>query len=319
MSNREKVFFWLSAEKVFFNLSDESFEGGVDMCKKLSVFCLLLVAVALCVPASASNVTVANPLRVDIDGGGVANTDGGGWSPWLFPRDFTGPQSTTINNGGLPTTWPTVTYEYVPTIGFGGGSRDRGGGMVFVGGTGEPGMGRNYAKVTFTNLQASTNYTLLMWGWEREGVWVYDGNCPDRKFGMWSTTNPNAWLVANGYSGQNGEPNGYQAKVVPTPPGTTDSNMPAGLAALAYQHGARLFMESPLDTTLPDWYIGDEHYCRFSATSDSSKTLTLYGWMDASNMGGSLHMPLNGLILIPEPATVALLGLGGLLLRRKRA
>jgi len=297
------------------------------MCKKLSVFCLLLAVVAT---ASAGDITSANPLQVNINGGGTARPLSL-WSSWDLPFSFSGPQTTTIPNGGAPSSWPTLEFQYRDINGGGGGSRDRSPQVNFahVGkpnnfGNGAGGFGRNYVQLKLTNLVAGKEYKFFVWSFEQDNSWVVDPNNYARKYGVWSTINPNDWCMTHGMSGLNGEPNGYGPKGgyagYPIPPGTSDSNMPATMQAAAYVHGGRTWMQSPAATSgNPAWTIGDEHYTTFKVTADAGKTITLYGWIDATDWGGSMHMPLNGVIVVPEPATVALLGLGGLLLRRKRA
>jgi hypothetical protein len=326
VSNHEKLIFWHIAKKsrreVFFNLI---VEGGVDMCKKLSIFCLMLAAVAaLSLPALASPITEANPLKADFIEPSTATVQAG-WQGWAAGYGWTSPISKTFDMGGTPFDWPTAELSTVrkavsPYPNITGASRSRNGGMAFVAGTGEyatngKGLGTTYLKLALTNLTAQTNHVILLWSWEKTGVWSNATDNPNARFGFWGTTNPLTWLNANGGSGLNGEPNGYYPKVGPMP--ITESNMPAALFAT----GQRISMQAPDPGA--DWIIGDVHYAKLVVNSggtlgEHNGAITVYGWMDSTSLGGSMHMPIEGFMVIPEPATVALLGLGGLAMMRRR-
>jgi hypothetical protein len=276
------------------------------MCKKLIIICFTLAVVVFSVPASAASpVSPYNPLKVDIDGGGVS-TPAPGWHSWLFASNWTGPVSKEFDMGGPPWENPIAelnVYRKNKTPNNTGFSRNRSGGFAAVGPNplGEPieysptgkGFGTNYVKLTITQLAPCTEYRFLLWSYERREVWSCAPANPDAKYGVWSTTNPKEWLDTHGYSGFGGEPNGYSPITpVPNPP-TGASGMPAELAALVVAEGGRASIMAPLNDN-NDFLGGSKYLVSFSATTDGDGTISIYGWIDPTDWRGAMHMPLNG-------------------------
>ena len=294
------------------------------MCKKLIVLCLALVVAGFCAPASADYIGAGNPLKVDITYAPDGQQPLPGWQNWGLPNFWTGPSSNFYNPlAADPWEVPGAQlevyrkYQSPSNIGF---SARRSAGFAYVAWSDSPsmGFGMNYIKLTLTGLARNKTYEFNLWSFEQRDMWDASPSNPNSKYGVWSTTNPTDWLNANGYSGSNGEPDGYGAIMpVPDPP-TGESGMPAGLAALVAAHGGRTFIMAPTTDDEINYVGGTDYRVIFRAATNAYGDISIYGWIDPTDWFGNMHMPLNGFMVVPEPATMMLLGLGALLLRCRK-
>jgi hypothetical protein len=320
------------------------------MCKKLI---LVLAMLAIVSPALAFNPgdTFTDPgdqvygtygadgdnviLKVDINANGnstYADTQDG-WIPWEMDG-YWGPIGAQSKNFGFGSYMPFITIDGITHTGGAGqfgGSRDRLDGvdgeqandfanvladLVYVPHT-AAGMGKDYIKVTinYGPTMANVNLNVTMLGWDPafagNGLPGYGGAGEQEgsKQAAWSTTNPSTWLSAN----LPGEPNGYGYHST-----VGESNMPAGLQALVGDQAIMLGTAPWL--SMFDGAIGMTFASTVNVTLDENGVIDLYGWAEMLSQSGSQHIALNGIVIsLPEPATIALLGLGGLaLIRRKR-
>jgi hypothetical protein len=306
-------------ENLFFNLFQKQ-EGRVNMCRKLTILCLMLVVLALSVHASAVQGPPPKDYNGDNESGDPIRTQSG-CEGWDFRPDC--PPGWYTNH-----TWSEHARLDMLAVNYTGqntGSRNRyqAGGAYFgnlyqdffyVGKTGgtASGLGVDYIELLCTfsgfNPYEEQEMEFTIWSWDPAFGFNEDigyggaGEPANSKRAVWSQTNPAEWLTANGY------PAGYAV-----------NEMPAELGATLL---GRTSMMGPAPWIIEDAY---RYATTFSldVTADAMGTasVTLYGWNDMTTWAGDQHMPINGLrvIFVPEPATVALLGLGGLALWRKRS
>jgi hypothetical protein len=320
------------------------------MCNKLIVLSVALVVAGFCVPVPAAYIgfddsgnSGVNPLKVDIGGGGVTPTLPG-WQYWVFQSNWTGPTADmTFTDLNQDYSWeqPTATMNVYrknqvalganPNVGL---SRSREGGFAGVAGTGDfsnttEGYGMNYVQLTLDGLAPDQDYKIWVWDFENSPTWSMASNNPDSKFTAWSTTNPKQWLDSHvgqyqGIGDGTHDPNGYGPIVgdqYSAP--RTDSNMPGtetnpytGTGPSLWQLTLGRVNEVAYDTY--DHLGENQNDASFHVTTDDYGNVVLYAWEDFTDWTGSAHVPVNGFEVIPEPATLLLLGLGGLALLRKR-
>jgi len=308
-----KVTFWLIAEpkrRIVFQSFIKKFEGGVDMCKK-SFVALLVLAMSLVASAAPSP---ASPLLIDLNGDNTAGDTTRtqpGWEAWNLER---APSSTTISQefsqafvsiAGIRAdgTLPGSRNRYNTTAeNYGKAQQD----LFFVGHSSLTTAlnGLDYLKMTFNfgSAAANTPLTFTMWAWDPAfaGSQVPGfggaGEPPGSKNAVYSLTNPATWLTSNGF------PIGYDV-----------NGMPAGLAATVLGQNMELGL-NPQQEPSTAWTYSST----FTVTTDGTGKVEIYSWNHETSFSGSQHIAINAIKVVPEPTTVALLGLGGLSLLRRR-
>jgi hypothetical protein len=263
------------------------------MSKKLIFVCLALAVAAISVPASA--VPQNTPfLSVDLNGGNGPTQPG--WTGWSFANPPGGNSFSTTFSGGV-----SLTLSSSPGS-TGLLTRDRGnpsGNTLnfddmyedFVGATRNSnyGLGWNALEFAFSGLSSSTQYEFTFFCFDRNGA--------NNNYYRWlmGTTDPYTYVDP-----ATGNAHSYQ-------PATVSNNFTPYLATINPGNG--LWPSTPY-----------QYSASFFAATDGNGNVTIYVWSDTTSYSNQTASLVDGFqIGVPEPATIALLSLGGLaLLRRKR-
>jgi len=282
------------------------------MCRKLLILCFALVVIAMSTPVSAAPST-ATPLYIDFNGGGSTQTQAG-WEGWNFdfsPTTNTFSKSFTVggskvavelkgvkNDGSNPA---SRNRDDQPTYDLGDMHQDFFHVATTAAGVGLAGL--DYLQLTFTlgSTYANKTFKLNTWSWDSAFNTNNDSSQDD--YASWGVVNPST----NG---------GYHVTMWDDP-ATTDVNE-AGLRKNNVPILDRQWMFGRPWPAESDAIDGHTFATDFVVTTDGTGKVTIYGWWDGDRWQGSYHFPINGLKMVPEPTTVALLGLGGLALLRRR-
>jgi hypothetical protein len=266
-----------------------------EMNKKLIIVCLTLVVAAISVPASAAPLNTPF-LSVDLNGGNGPTQPG--WTGWNFANPPGGNSFSTTFSDGV-----SVTLSSSPGS-TGLLTRDRGNpspntnnfdamyeDFVGAGRNSSYGLGWNALEFAFSGLVASAQYEFTFFCFDRSGA----NDTLDRW--LMGTTDPYTYIdPATGYA------HSYT-------PATVSNNFTPYLATINPGNG--LWPSTPY-----------QYSASFFAPTDGNGNVTIYVWSDTVSFSNSQTASIvDGFqIGVPEPATIALLSLGGLaLLRRKRA
>jgi hypothetical protein len=282
------------------------------MCRKLLILCFALAVIAMSTPVSAAP-SYATPLKIDLNGttGTSLGQTQAGWQGWDFvnsPTTNTFTKAWTIGGSKV-----SVELKGVKNDGSNPGSRDRLNlpdtklgnvheDIFFVSTTaaGVGLLGLDYIQVSLSMgaAQAGKTFGIRTFSWDSAYNTSNDSYNDD--YAAWGVVNPST----------NGGYHSYRWDD-PCTPGDENGIIKRNIPMLA---------EWNMQGAPPrkDNTVGAYQYSGyFETTADSTGKVVIYGWFDGS-LQGSYHMPINGLTVMPEPATVALLGLGGLALLRRR-
>jgi len=281
------------------------------MCRKLLILCFALVVIAMSTPVSAAP-SQADPLKIDFDGSGSTDTQAG-WQAWQF--DFSPTTNTFIKSWTIGGSKVAVELKGVKNDGSNPASRNRDnqpstelGDMhqdlfyVATTGAGVGLAGLDYIQITFTlgSVYANKTFGISTWSWDQ----AFNTNNDSRQddYVSWGVVNP----ASNG---------GYHVTRWDDPCTPADEN---GLYKANIPTLDRNWMFGKPAPYASDSVNIGTFMSQYEVTTDSIGKVTIYGWWDGDSWSGSYHMPINGLVMVPEPTTVALLGLGGLALLRRR-
>jgi hypothetical protein len=159
-------------------------------------------------------------------------------------------------------------------------------------------LGLDYIQVKFTMglVNADKTFQVRAYAWDSAFNTYHDSYIDD--YAAWGVVNPST----NG---------GYHTLRYDDPCTPEDEN---GIDKSNIPILAQHLMQGPDQDA---GTMSNKYSSVFDVTTDSSGVAIVYGWFNGA-FQGSFHMPINGIAMIPEPATVALLGLGGLALLRRR-